>query len=99
MASSARDLFQPDPNVIYLDAGTYGLPPKPSIDASLKALSDWQSGTADFIRDWEPAGDRSRELFAQLINASSDEIALMPSVSVPVGLIAASLPEGAEVLV
>jgi selenocysteine lyase/cysteine desulfurase len=96
---SARELFSPDPNTIYLDAGTYGLPTKPSMDASLEALNGWQSGRADFIRDWEPAGERARELFARLIGASPAEIALTPSVSVGAGMVAASLPEGAEVLV
>lgn len=96
---NARHLFDPDPDVIYLDAGTYGLPPKPTIDASLAALRGWQTGKADFIRDWEPAGERGRELFARIIGASVNEIALVPSVSVGVGLIAASIPERAEVLV
>ena len=98
-AKNARHLFDPDPDVIYLDAGTYGLPPRPTIDASLEALRGWQTGKADFMKEWEPAGERARGLFAKLIGASPDEIALVPSVSVGVGLIAASLPEGAEVLV
>jgi len=97
-ARNARHLFDPDPDVIYLDAGTYGLAPRPAIEVSMAALRGWQSGKADFIRDWEPAGERGRELFARIIGASADEIALVPSVSVGVGLIAASIPEGAEVL-
>lgn len=99
MPETARTFFDPDPNTIYLDAGTYGLAPRPSIDASLAALRGWQTGTADYLRDWEPAGERARALFAQLIGASPDEIALVPSVSVGVGLIAASLQESAEVLI
>jgi selenocysteine lyase/cysteine desulfurase len=96
---SVRSLFSPDPGTIYLDAGTYGLPPRPTIEASLAALNGWQTGKADYVKDWESAGERARALFARLIGASVDEIALIPSVSVGVGMVAASLPEGAEVLV
>lgn len=96
---NARHHFDPDPNMIYLDAGTYGLAPRPAIDASIEALKGWQTGLADFTRDWEGAGERARELFARLIGASAEEIALVPSVSVGVALIAASIPEGSEVLI
>jgi selenocysteine lyase/cysteine desulfurase len=97
-APSVRHWFDPDPEVVYLDAGTYGLPPRPAIQASMDALRRWQTGTADFARDWEPAGERSRELFAQLIGAAVETIALIPTASVGVGMVAASLPAGAEVL-
>lgn len=98
-SQNARHMFDPDPETIYLDAGTYGLAPRPSIEVSMEALRGWQSGKADFIKDWEPAGERGRELFAKIIGASVDEISLMPSVSVGVGLVAASIPAGSEVLI
>lgn len=96
--STARQHFSPDPDTIYLDAGTYGLATQESIDATLTALKGWQSGLADFTNDWEGAGERARALFAKLIGASVEEIALIPTVSVGVGLVAASIPEGSEVL-
>lgn len=99
MTTSARDLFDPKPGVIYLDAGTYGLPPRPVIDASMRALHGWQDGSADFMREWEPAGEQGRALFAKMIGASTDEIALMPTVSAGVALVAMSLPENANVLI
>src|SRR5262245_44985525 len=95
----ARALFEPDPRTIYLDAGTYGLPSRPVLDAMAAAVAGWTSGRADFEREWEPAGERARELFARLIGASAAEIALIPAVSVGVGVVAASLPMGAEVLI
>ena len=97
--SAARECFAPDPDLIYLDAGTYGLPPRPAIEALQRALRDWQTGAAVYDRDWEPAGERCRALFARLIGAPAEEIALVPSVSAGVGIVAASLPAGAEVLV
>jgi selenocysteine lyase/cysteine desulfurase len=97
--ATARTYFEPSPDVIYLDAGTYGLATRPSIEASVGALRRWQTGEANYTAEWEPAGERARELFAQLIGASTEEIALVPTVSVGVALVAASLPDGADVLI
>jgi selenocysteine lyase/cysteine desulfurase len=97
--ATAITYFEPAPDVIYLDAGTYGLAARPSIEATLEALRRWQTGEAVYTEEWEPAGERARELFAKLIGASTDEIALVPTVSVGVALVAASLPDGAEVLI
>jgi len=96
--TAARAFFDPAPDTIYLDAATYGLPPRPTVAALELALRTWQDGTAAWARDWEPAGDRSRALFAQLIGSREDEIALIPTASVGVGVVAASLVPGTEVL-
>ncbi len=97
--SEVRALFEPAPNLIYLDAATYGLPPRPTVDALATALRRWQSGEADWIEEWDRKGDVCRALFAQLIGGRAEEIALIPTASVGVGLVAASLPEGSEVVV
>ncbi len=96
--TSARAYFDPAPGTIYLDAATYGLPPRPTVLALDHALKTWQAGTATWAGDWEPTGDRSRALFAQLIGSREDEIALVPTASVGVGLVAAGLDTGTEVL-
>jgi selenocysteine lyase/cysteine desulfurase len=93
-----RDLFAPAPGVAYLDAATYGLPPRPTVEALERALRRWQDGSADWIEEWDREGERCRELFAALIGAAVAEIALVPTVSVGVGTIAAGLPAGTEVL-
>lgn len=97
--AAARGAFQPAPGTIYLDTATYGLPPRPTVDAMRQALAAWQAGTADFVTDWERAGDEARVLFARLIGAGEDEIALVPTVSVGVGPVVASLRAGDEVVV
>jgi selenocysteine lyase/cysteine desulfurase len=97
--SSVRDLFAPAPGITYLDAATVGLPPKPTIDALERALQMWQNGTADWANDWDREGDACRDLFATLIGASAEEIGLVPTVSAGVGIVAASIPEHADVLV
>ena len=96
--AAARAYFDPAPGTIYLDAATYGLPPQPTVAALEQALRTWQDGSATWVGDWEPSGDRSRALFAELIGSEADEIALVPTVSVGVGLVAAGLAAGTEVL-
>lgn len=96
--TAARAFFDPAPGTIYLDAATYGLPPRPTVAALEHALRTWQAGTAAWAGDWEPSGDRSRALFAQLIGSHAEEIALIPTASVGVGVVAASIAPGAEVL-
>lgn len=94
-----RALFSPAPGTVYLDAATYGLPPQPTVDALTTALARWQSGEAHWVEEWDREGDRCRELFATLLGADPATIALVPTVSAGVGLVAASLPEGARVVV
>jgi selenocysteine lyase/cysteine desulfurase len=98
LLAEARALFDPAPNTIYLDAATYGLPPRPTVEAMHQAIDEWQSGRADWVARWDQAGERCRALFADLIGTTSSTIALLPTVSVGVGTIVASLQPGDEVL-
>jgi selenocysteine lyase/cysteine desulfurase len=97
--ANARASFSPDPSLIYLDASTYGLPPDATIAALQRALQRWQAGTAEWVEEWDREGDVSRELFARLIGTTADSVALVPTVSVATGIVAASLPQGAMVVV
>jgi selenocysteine lyase/cysteine desulfurase len=99
VASDVRSLFQPAPGIAYLDAATYGLPPTPSVTALTHALRRWQTGEADWIAEWDRKGEACRSHFATLIGGTTDEVALIPTASVGVGLVAAALPEGIEVVV
>jgi selenocysteine lyase/cysteine desulfurase len=100
MTSEAiRAHFAPDPGVAYLDAATYGLPPRATIAALQHALADWQSGRANWREDWDREGEACRSLFADLIGARPAAVALIPTVSVGVGMVAASLAPGTEVVV
>ena len=94
-----RELFDPAPGSTYLDTATYGLPPRPTVDVMHKAVADWQSGTADWVQAWDRAGESARAAFAQLINVPEASVALEPAVSVGVGLVAATLGPGDEVVV
>ncbi len=93
----ARALFEPDPEWAYLDTATFGLPPLPAIRRLAEAERGWQRGDIDWY-GIELEAESARDAFASFIGASAEEIALIPSISIGVGLIAASLPAGAEVL-
>ena len=96
--AEARAAFDLPPNTTYLDSATYGLPPRRTAEAMHQAVADWQAGRADWVHDWDAPAEETRANFAELIGAQADEIALVPSVSVGVGTVAASLKAGDEVL-
>lgn len=97
--SILRSHFSPDPSVIYLDSATYGLPPKSTMDAYRKAADGWESGLG-LASEWDKViGDASRAAFAELLGTAVERVALVPTVSVGTGLVAASLPIGCEVVI
>ena len=82
--------YEGTPTRGYLDSATYGLPPRSTLEALAEASEGWR--TRRRWRDWEEDGEACRALFAELVGARAEDIALTPAVSVGVGLIAASLP-------
>ncbi len=74
----------------YLDTATYGLPPRSVVAAFDAALKAWQERENWFV--WEDEAERCRGLFAGLIGAVEDEVAITTAVSVSAGVVAASLP-------
>jgi selenocysteine lyase/cysteine desulfurase len=74
----------------YLDSATYGLPPRSALAAMEEALAGWRTGRR--WRDWEEDGEACRSLFAGLVGARAEDVALVTAASVGVGLVAASLP-------
>jgi selenocysteine lyase/cysteine desulfurase len=97
--ADVRALFDPAPNTIYLDSATYGLPPRPTVEAMHAAIEHWRAGSASWVRDWDQCGEDCRTHFASLIGAPTETIALIPAVSVGVGMLAATLGADDEVLV
>ena len=98
-AAAARRLFDPQPGTIYLDAATYGLPPRQTIEALDRAAKRWQMGAADWIEDWDRPSDSCRADFAALIGGTASEVAAIPAASVGVAMVAGILQPGDEVLV
>ena len=74
----------------YLDTGTFGLPPRSSLEAIERALAGWRDGAP--WRTWEEDGEACRALFAGLVGVEAEDVALLPALSAAAGLVAASLP-------
>ena len=74
----------------YLDTGTYGLPPKTAVEALERAVAGWR-GREPWLR-WEDDGEECRALFAGIVGARAEDVALLPALSAAAGLVAASLP-------
>ncbi|QIK67852.1 aminotransferase class V-fold PLP-dependent enzyme [Nocardioides sp. HDW12B] len=83
---------------VYLDSATLGLPSRRTVDALALALDDWQRGTAD-ARAFDESVQAARDLFAGLVGVPSGWVAVGHQASPFVGLVAAAVPDGAEVLV
>ncbi len=82
----------------YLNTASYGLPPQPAWDALQVALSDWQGGRTSW-EHWGVPGEDARASFARLVGVPVEQVAIGPNVSTLIGLVAASIPDGAHVLV
>ncbi|MGA0566390.1 aminotransferase class V-fold PLP-dependent enzyme [Rathayibacter sp. KR2-224] len=81
----------------YLAACTGGLPPASAADAMRRDLDLWRSGGTSPAY-YDEAVSRSREAFARLAGVETDRVAIGSQSSVFAGMIAASVPDGAEVI-
>lgn len=91
----ASDLWEQ--HGIYLNTATYGLPPKSAFIAMESALADWRTGRTSEDA-WEACTERARSTFAGLVNVKPAAVTCGATVSELMGLVAASLPDGARVL-
>ena len=62
-----------------------------------EVLGEWRDGTGDWV-EWSGAAERARATFARLVGVGPGDVAIGATVSELVGLVAASLPDGAKVL-
>ncbi|MDX6689910.1 MAG: hypothetical protein QOG15_1367 [Solirubrobacteraceae bacterium] len=93
--AQAREQWSP--HGVYLNTASYGLPPRAAFDALQQALGDWQQGRTSW-EHWGESSERARQAFAAMVGVASEQVAIGANVSTFMGLIAASLPEGARVL-
>ncbi len=85
------------PSGPYLNTASYGLPPLPAWEALQAALADWRGGRTSW-EHWDEATERSRELFARMVDVEPERVAVGANVSSLVGLVAASLADGIRVV-
>jgi selenocysteine lyase/cysteine desulfurase len=81
----------------YLAACTNGLPPASTVDAARVDLDLWRSGSATPAH-YDVLVARARTAFAAIAGVDVDRVALGSQTSVFAGIVAASVPDGAEVL-
>jgi selenocysteine lyase/cysteine desulfurase len=94
-AVAARDEF--DAEVTYLNTATLGLPPRRSWQALQAAQAQWREGSADPV-GYDVPLRLARASYARLVGVEPSCVAVGSQVSVFAGLVAASLPDGSEVL-
>jgi selenocysteine lyase/cysteine desulfurase len=84
-------------DVIFLNTATIGLPPRRTVQALEASLAMWTAGVADAVAyDIPVAG--ARRTYAGMVGVDQALVAVGGNVSVFAGLIAASLPDDAEVV-
>jgi selenocysteine lyase/cysteine desulfurase len=93
----ARAQAEFDPDVVYLNTASMGLPPRRSLRALELAVDRWRAGIAQ-APDYDAPLEASRVSYAGLVGVDPSRVAVGAQVSVFVGLVAAALPEGSEVL-
>ncbi|SEJ09296.1 aminotransferase class V-fold PLP-dependent enzyme [Demequina mangrovi] len=88
--------FRPAPG--YLDTPSYGRPARATATALRRAVRAWEHGTLDPVA-LDGSVARMRAAYATLVGAQAEDVALAGSTSQVVGMVAASLPDGARVVV
>lgn len=82
----------------YLDTASYGLPARQTARAVESATREWETGALN-PSDMDVQVGRMRSAYASIVGSRPEHIALASSTSQFVGMVAASLPAGAHVLV
>jgi selenocysteine lyase/cysteine desulfurase len=96
LINEALDLWEPEPG--WLNTASYGLPPRPTIDAMHAALDEWRRGVGPWTT-WDLSTGRARAAFARLVGVPADDVAVGATVSGMLSVVGAALPDGARVIV
>ncbi|MBB5933664.1 aminotransferase class V-fold PLP-dependent enzyme [Streptomyces zagrosensis] len=82
----------------YLNTASTGVLPRAAADAVRDAVAEFCAGRP-YLREGFGAVQEARETFARLVGVGTERVAAGASVAVYAGLLATSLPPGAEVVV
>ncbi|PPK98449.1 selenocysteine lyase/cysteine desulfurase [Kineococcus xinjiangensis] len=94
--AAAQAEFRPE--TTYLDSATAGLPPARALRALAQAQERWAAGRVD-ARGYDVPVEAARAGYAGLVGVRPADVAVGSQVSAFVGVVAASLPDGCEVVV
>ena len=92
---AARKEFEPEN--VYVNTASIGLPPRRALDALAGAIDTWRTGRAEAAA-YDSVVTRARVRFAELVSTSPARVAVGNQVSTFSALIATALPKGAVVL-
>lgn len=92
-AAEFRSLFPALKKFVYLNTPTAPPGARPVLDALRGAETMWEEGAFTW-RGWEESAHETRPLFAELIGAAPESVALLPSLSEAAATVAMSLPPG-----
>ena len=98
MPTIAEAQKQWSPAGVYLNTASYGIPPSDGFDAMQQALADWRGGRTSW-EHWGESTEGARAAWAQMVGVAPERVAIGATVSSFAGLVAASLPAGAHVVV
>lgn len=88
-----RALFPGLQDTIYLNTATMSVGCAPAKAAYERAVDRWAAGRFDWM-EAERAGEDARTMFAQIVGARPEEVAIVPAVSMAAGIVAANMPPG-----
>lgn len=96
-AAAFRALFPALDRLVYLNTATVAPAASPVLDALRRVEREWESGEFSW-QAWEREAHATRALFARLIGAKEEQIALRSSLSECAATVARSLPDGRVVV-
>ncbi len=82
----------------YLNTATVGLPPDGVAEEIADFVDRWTTGDVD-LAEWDRPVQRCRKLIAELVSVPVSWVSVGANVSVVAGAVAASVPQGAKVVV
>jgi len=82
----------------YLAVASIGIPPRSAVEALTADLAAWAAANRD-PQGYDPVIARTREHYARLVGVPANRVATGSQTSVLTSIVAAAVPEGAEVLV
>jgi cysteine desulfurase/selenocysteine lyase len=85
-----RELFPGLKDTIYLNTATMSVGCAPARAAYERAADRWSAGRFDWT-EAERAGEDCRAVFAQMVGARPEEVAIVPAVSTAAGIVAANM--------
>ena len=95
--TSAIASFRPEAARGFLAVASIGLPTRATVDAQRADIELWASGMRDPM-DYDAIHENTRVHYAKLVGVSPDRVATGSQTSVMTSVIAAAVPDGAEVL-